>query len=113
MDKLMLKGGPGLLIGLHGLLVLHRCDNRWCVNYERHLFLGTNADNMNDAWTKGRGKCFVGKGADNPRAKLTEGQVQEIRQRYTEGGVLQRELAEEFGVAKGYVSLIVNRVSWK
>ncbi len=37
-----------------GILVLHRCDRPACVNYERHLFLGTHADNSRDMVSKQR-----------------------------------------------------------
>jgi hypothetical protein len=65
-----------------GLIVMHRCDNRRCVNPE-HLFVGTYADNTADMMAKGRQAKNNGlKGELNPCAKLTNAQVREIRALY-------------------------------
>ncbi len=92
----------------HGLFVLHTCDNRKCVNPD-HLFLGTQAENMADKVAKER----QARGAANGASILNEQEIIEIRQKYSSGNIMQRELAAIFGVDKTNISLIVNRVSWK
>lgn len=98
---------------LDGLFVLHRCDNPLCVNPE-HLFLGTNTDNMRDCAAKGRHKATVHgqHGERNANHRLTVAEVARIRERYAAGGVLQRELAADFGVTRSQISNITRGNSW-
>lgn len=58
----------------HGLQVLHKCDNRLCVN-PNHLFLGTLQDNMNDRNKKNR----QAKGDACGRATITKNIALKIR----------------------------------
>lgn len=89
-----------------GHMVLHRCDNPACVNPD-HLFTGTAKDNTQDMMQKGRQK--VPQGAANHRAKLTEEQVQAIRQ---ETGSI-RSIARKYGVTHGAITPILSGKSWK
>ncbi len=95
-----------------GLCVCHHCDNRACVNPD-HLFIGTIADNNRDMAAKGRYSKIGMIGEDNPRAKLSEKQVLEIRDLYTAGEISQREIADRYGVHQTAVGFIVRRVHWK
>lgn len=82
--------------------VCHKCDNPKCVNPE-HLYLGTPQDNMNDM--KNRGRSL--RGERSPSSKLSNEDVQQIKNRYR-NGEYQRTLAEEFGVAREHVNKIIN-----
>jgi len=97
----------GPIIG--GLFVCHKCDNRMCVNPD-HLFLGTNAENMEDCANKGRmSKPPLHKGEKHHKAKLTEDQVREIRA----SKLLLREISEKYGVCKATASYIRRGELWR
>ena len=98
------------------LYVLHRCDNRRCCN-PSHLFLGTHADNMRDAASKGRlaaqatPECLA-RGESHPNARLTADDVRTIRA-LRQLGVRTWPIANEFGVSRSLVCLInANRI-WR
>lgn len=103
---ILLNGDPGA-----NLLVCHTCDNRQCVN-PRHLFLGTNKDNLHDMWSKGRGYRHTAvKGSANYNAKLTEDQILRIRE--MEGSHSPRQIGLAFGVSRSAIQFILNGHTWK
>jgi len=90
------------------LCVCHVCDIPSCVN-PRHLFLGTQQDNIMDAVEKGRQTGSPGlPGESNPFSKLTKSQVEEIRT----SSVSSRKLAAIYGVGKSQILRIKNGVAW-
>jgi Autographiviridae endonuclease len=84
------------------MCVLHRCDNRKCVN-PNHLFLGTIQDNNRDKLEKGR----QAKGEKNGRTKLSWGQIQAMEALYAAGGCTYRDLATAFNISAGYAGQII------
>lgn len=90
------------------LHVLHKCDNRACVNPD-HLFLGTQKDNINDMVEKNR----QAKGENHGESKLTEKQVLKIRELYSRDDISQRKLAKKFKITQTMIGYIVNKQSWK
>lgn len=87
-------------------LVLHRCDVPRCVN-PAHLFVGTNADNMSDMKAKGRRKGICN-GEKHGRHKITEAQVQIIRNSSTGA----RTLAKQLGVGRDCVRKVRLGLTW-
>lgn len=87
--------------------VLHACDVPNCV---RHLFLGTQRDNVHDMIAKGR-RADVGTGEANARSKLTWAIVRGIRQSYRRG-TPQSELRRIYGLSSGRISEVVNHKCW-
>jgi hypothetical protein len=86
-----------------GLHVLHRCDNRLCVNPE-HLFLGQQQDNMTDKVKKGR----QNRGTSHGLHKLSDEDVFTIRSSSERGS----RLAKRFGVSHSTICDIRARRSW-
>jgi hypothetical protein len=92
-----------------GLQVLHKCDNRVCCN-PAHLFLGTNAQNVADRVAKGRSNRP--RGTRNPKAKLDELGVREIRRRLLAGDA-RSAIARAHGVSKRTVWSIHKGETWR
>lgn len=106
-----------------GLEICHTCDNPPCCN-PRHLFLGTQADNMADMKAKGRGALGnkngsrrhperLPRGENHKNSRLTVAQVREIRDRYIPGVVRQVDLGHEFGVSQTTIGNIVRGGGWR
>lgn len=52
-------------------------------------------------------------GEKNPNSKLTESQVQEIRDLYKTGSFTMIQLAEKFGMSRRSISAVINKERWK
>lgn len=96
-----LQGG----VLLPGQKVLHTCDNPPCCR-GKHLFAGSQADNVADMVAKGRRRGP--RGEAHPSARLTEDDVREIRAAEIGSG----ELMRRYGISRGTVYDIQKLRSW-
>jgi hypothetical protein len=80
-----------------GLLGCHHCDNPRCVN-PNHQFLGTDADNSEDARRKGRFRC----GENHGRAKVTTADVLVIRA----SSATAEQLASQYDIGAAHIRKI-------
>jgi hypothetical protein len=82
-----------------------------------HLFLGTGKDNMQDCIKKGRYVSNFGdinlkqKGENNPSSKLTNKEVEKIRD-LLKSKIPQQKIAAMFGISQAMVSFIKLGKKW-
>jgi hypothetical protein len=87
-----------------GLFICHKCDNKRCVNPD-HLFLGTCKDNVVDHWNKGGHQNVFGE--EHYNAKLTDIQVEDIKDLCLCFGMKQHNVARIYDVGDNQISRIV------
>lgn len=88
---------------------IHHIDGDKTNNHAANLEYVTKANHVVISTAMGQ----VKRGEHHSNSKVTEEVVRDIRRRYRAGNVLQRELAEEYGIHQVTVGNIVRRVTWR
>lgn len=91
----------------HGMIVMHICDNRRCVN-PAHLRLGTQKDNVNDMDVKKRRINAQPFGQKHGNSKFTDNEVKEIRN----SSLNNAELGRIYGVPRQTIRYL-RKGGWK
>ena len=91
----------------HGMVVMHSCDNRLCVN-PNHLSLGRQIDNVRDMDAKGRRKTSPKRGSKHHMTAINEDEAASI---FAMPGKY-REIAEKFGCSIHTVKGIKASKTW-
>ena len=96
-----------------GLFVCHRCDNRACVN-PRHLFIGTQKQNIQDCMEKGRYIQNRPVGEGHGMAILSEKDVQKIKALFRKDPTEScKKVGLVFGVSHHVIYKIKNGKNWR
>jgi hypothetical protein len=93
-----------------GLVVMHICDNRRCVN-PAHLKLGTQADNLRDMYDKHRNAPNPSMPGNLHPQAISVDVVQEAL-RLRKYGLTQEQVAEKLNISKGSVYNIDKKKHW-
>jgi len=91
-------------------VIQHTCDNRSCMNPNHIYRVDRSLAGHEIQMEKVRHGVNVGEG--HPQHRLTAEQVREIRRRAADPAVLQKDLAQEYGVTSTMISKIVHRKAW-
>lgn len=90
------------------MLVCHHCDNPPCCN-PRHLFVGTQKDNMADCSAKKRTSTrYTVRGQTHPKSKIPQSHVRAIY----DSKIPVWKLAEAYGVTPTAIRNIKNGSAW-
>ena len=91
-----------------GLVVMHSCDNKGCVN-PSHLSAGTIAENARQAVERGLHPRIAPKGTANGKAKLTPDMVRYIRANPDKRHL---DIAREFGLSANTIRGVRTGRTW-
>jgi len=89
--------------------VLHHCDNPACVNPE-HLYVGDQEDNMQDREERSGYEHPLGE--EHPRSSLSDDDVAVIKWKLENTDMIQKEIANEYGVSREAIGEISRGATW-
>lgn len=90
---------------------MHSCDNPACCN-PLHIKPGTQMQNLRDMRDRGRQRHVGSPGESNPRAKLSLGDVENIRHRIA-CGETNISIATDYPVTHALISRIRVGKAWR